>query len=107
MFRLVSCLVFGTLLKQTAAVTDSKQECGTFALLVTPPTLVNEVRFSMLDAELRADNTFVLQFFGRNIVFLVDRSGSMTGQPWSECVRALEAALAQYVHSRRALCGYV
>lgn len=47
---------------------------GNFCLFVTPP------------------KTLELSF-KRNIVFLMDRSGSMAGPPFRECVRALQTAL--------------
>lgn len=62
---------------QTQFITDQKAEHGTFALFVTPPTPET-----------------IQTFFGRNFVFLIDKSGSMTGDPWNEAVRGLEAALA-------------
>jgi hypothetical protein len=50
---------------------------GTFTLFVTPPSLES----------LRV-------FFARNMIFLLDRSGSMTGEPFSEACRALVSALS-------------
>jgi hypothetical protein len=49
---------------------------GAFALFVTPPTMDG-----------------VRGHFGRHIVFMLDRSGSMTGEPYDEAVRSLMSAL--------------
>lgn len=50
------------------------ENCGTLCLMVTPPTLIKTT-------------------FGRAFFFLLDRSGSMVGQPYEEAVRALFCAL--------------
>lgn len=55
---------------------EKKDDEGNFLLFVTPPSLEN------LDG-----------FFSRDIIFLLDRSGSMTGDPYSEAVRSLFVAL--------------
>lgn len=49
---------------------------GSFVTFVTPPPA-----------------TAITNLFPRNIIFLMDRSGSMLGKPWEEAVRALGHAL--------------
>lgn len=49
---------------------------GTFILFVTPPSIDN-----------------VDDFFSRNMIFLLDKSGSMGGSPYQEALRALNSAL--------------
>jgi hypothetical protein len=50
---------------------NSKHQNGSFALFVTPPTLSG-----------------VKGYFNRNMIFLLDRSGSMTGEPYNEAIRS-------------------
>ena len=78
-YSLLSPYIIGTLIKETQVFTEQKKEQGTFVLFVTPPT-----------------PDTVQAYFMRNIIFLLDRSGSMTGEPYTEAVRGLEAALSTY-----------
>jgi Ca-activated chloride channel family protein len=55
---------------------EGEEEEGNFLLFVTPPSTPSEHRY------------------GRNMVFLLDRSGSMTGQPYREASRALVHAFS-------------
>jgi Ca-activated chloride channel family protein len=49
---------------------------GAFALFVTPPT-----------------TSGIKGYFKRNLIFLLDKSGSMTGEPYKEATRSLLSAL--------------
>jgi hypothetical protein len=60
--------------EETSAEEDGK-DGGTFCLFVTPPMQAAH------------------EHYHRNIVFLLDRSGSMTGDPYLEATRALEGGL--------------
>jgi len=83
-YSLISPSIIGTLIKETHSYNENKEEQGTFALFVTPPTMES-----------------VQGFFGRNLVFLLDRSGSMSGEPWNEAKRALHSALSSLSPSDR------
>lgn len=62
-------------LTKGGAPNDALVESGTFLMHITPPSDGGD------------------GFFSRNMVFMLDRSGSMTGQPFSEATRALCIAL--------------
>lgn len=49
-----------------------EEEWGNFALFMTPPQPAD-----------------VKQFYGRTVVFVLDRSGSMTGDPMTQAIRAI------------------
>jgi hypothetical protein len=76
-FNMPGPSIIGTLVKEA----DPQQsmmgtESGSFILMVTPPS---------------PDK--ITGTFKRNFVFILDRSGSMSGTPYEEAVRALQAAL--------------
>lgn len=76
-YSLVSEEILTTLINEPKK-TDNGQDEGTFLLFVTPPSVQ------------QSEN-----FFARNMIFLLDRSGSMTGEPYREAVRALLVALSK------------
>lgn len=71
-YSIASDTILTTIIKEEEPGVEDE---GTFCLFVTPPSAKPTNRFS------------------RNIYFLIDRSGSMTGPPFQEAVRALEFAL--------------
>mmetsp|Transcript_15694 Transcript_15694/g.22049 ORF Transcript_15694/g.22049 Transcript_15694/m.22049 type:complete len:158 (+) Transcript_15694:2-475(+) len=58
-------------------IKEETDEENSFLLFMTPPSVTN-----------------ISQYYARNIVFLLDRSGSMGGSPFNEATRALSAALS-------------
>lgn len=71
-YSMASEEIVATLLKED----PTPDEPGSFLLFVTPPSVDNAHRF-----------------FNRNMVFLLDRSGSMTGDPFIEATKALKKGL--------------
>lgn len=74
-YRFLAEGITSTLIHQ-AAGSNQFDNRGSFVLFVTPPTA----------------NT-ANKFFNRNIIFLLDRSGSMTGEPFAEATKALIIAI--------------
>jgi hypothetical protein len=69
--------ILGTCIKETTFLhAQTQQEEGNFVLFVSPPSISS-----------------IQNYFGRRFVFILDRSGSMSGGPYAEAVTALQNCL--------------